>query len=100
MSFTVDRCNACLHVVYPARYLCPRCQGQDWHPVTVRSGTLLQFTHMPGERAGDDCLGTLQTDDGPLVIARLRGTAHDKGWRYALRLDGDALIAVPESSVA
>lgn len=100
MSFTADRCNVCRHVVYPARYVCPRCQGTDWHPVTVRSGTLLQFTRMPGKRAEDHCLGTLQTDDGPLVIARLPDKACDKGQRYALRLDGDALIATPQSSGA
>lgn len=98
--FTVRRCNACLHAVHPARYLCPRCHGSDWRPVAVRSGILLQFTRMPGKQADDRYLGTLRTDAGPLVVARLAGTIHDKGQRYLLRLDGDALVAAPESSGA
>lgn len=94
--FTVHQCNACLHAVHPARYLCPRCQGWDWRPVAASSGILLQFTRMPGKQADDRYLGTLQTDVGPLVVARLAGTVHDKGQRYTLHLEGDALIAAPE----
>lgn len=98
MSFAVSQCQGCLHAVYPARYLCPNCQGSDWRSMPVHSGTLQQFTHLPGSRGGDAYLGTLQTDAGPTVIARLTGTRHSTGQRYALRLERDALIAEPDSS--
>lgn len=92
MTFTVEQCKGCLHAVYPARYLCPGCQRSDWRPIPVSFGTLLQFTHLPGPR-GDAYLGTLRTDAGPIVIARLAGAAHANGRRYALRWETGALIA-------
>lgn len=95
--FTIQQCNACGHAVHPARYACPRCHGSDWHPIEARSAVLLQFTRMPGKQADDRYLGTLQTDAGPQVVARLAGTIHDKGRRYALRLEGEALVAAPDS---
>ena len=96
MTFTVQQCKGCLHTVYPARYLCPDCQRSDWRPIPVSSATLLQFTHLPGPR-GDAYLGTLETDAGPIVIARLAGADHSNGRRYALRLENDALIAERQS---
>lgn len=98
MSFAVEQCRACLHAVYPARYLCPQCHGSAWRSIPVGSGTLQQLTQLPDPRGDDACLDTLQTDAGPMVIARLAGARHNTGRRYALRLERDALIAEPDSS--
>lgn len=97
MSFAVNQCQRCLHAVYPARYLCPNCQGSAWRSIPVRYGRLQQCTRVPGSRGDDAYLGTLQTDAGPIVVARLAGTRHTTGQRYALRLERDALVAEPDS---
>lgn len=98
MNLAVEQCRGCLHAVYPPRLLCPKCHSSAWRSIPVSSGTLRQLTHLPDPRGDDAYLGTLQTDAGPMVIARLAGARHNTGRRYALRLERGALIAVPDSS--
>lgn len=97
MDFAAAECAGCGHAVYPPRWLCPRCHGSQWRAVAVRGATLQEFTRVAVPSGGEALLGTLRTDAGPIVVARLVGAVHAAGQRYALRLDGDVLIAQAET---
>lgn len=91
MTFTVEQCKGCLHAVYPARYLCPAASDRTGaRSQFVRHVAAVQRSAGPTRRR---LPGMLWTDAGPIVIARLAGSPHANGRRYALRWETGALIA-------
>jgi uncharacterized protein len=71
----VHACVACADVAFPRRLLCPACGANGFVEVAAGRGVVEQATtlhHRPGAGGGaPSCIGTVLTDAGPRVIARL-----------------------------
>jgi len=80
-------CAACASPAFPPRAVCPRCGSIDWEIVETPSGTVLAATE---HRA--TWILSIQTDLGPVVVARGDGPA-EPGERVALELAADGAIA-------
>lgn len=95
MKLEIFRCAACGATLFPARYLCPACGGAQWTKQAVSCGTVLAATtvsHRVGATgAGAVHLASVQTDAGPVVIARLEAAAH-KGESVCLEVDEESRI--------
>lgn len=95
MKLEVFRCAACGTTLFPARYLCPACGGAQWTKPVVSSGTVLAATtvsHRVGAREpGAVHLASVQTDAGPVVIARFEAAAR-KGETVLLEVDEESCI--------
>jgi uncharacterized protein len=86
----VFACVACGDMAFPARLLCPACGASEFAEVTVTHGVVEQVTVLhrrPGGHSGEpSCIGTVLTDAGPRVIARLE-EALQPGGRAILQVD-------------
>ena len=66
-------CEACGHAVFPRLLLCPVCGADRWREQRADRGVLEQATLVhPSEERGTR-VGSVRTDAGPVVIARLVG---------------------------
>jgi uncharacterized protein len=95
MKLEVFRCVACGSTLFPARYFCPACGGAQWSTQAVSNGTVLAATvvsHRVGAHAtGAVHLASVETDAGPVVIARLEAEAR-KGEAVTLEVDAENRI--------
>ena len=103
--FTVSLCSACGHVTYPPRILCPACGGAEWTRRLADTGVLEEVTvrrpvmkhrQLPWGSWLDQRetrLGTVRTDLGPLVVARVPDDA-TPGLRVNLQTHSSTAIAV------
>ncbi|HKT95587.1 MAG TPA: zinc ribbon domain-containing protein [Paraburkholderia sp.] len=95
MKLDVFRCAACGVMLFPARYLCPACGGAQWTTQAVSHGTVLAVTtvsHRVGATGASAVhLASVQTDAGPVVIARLEAVAR-KGESVSLEIDEESRI--------
>jgi uncharacterized protein len=80
-------CEACGAAVFPARALCPRCDGSRWREEPVEGGVVEEATEHRGIG-----IASVRTDLGPVVIARSRPSP---GTRVRLGLDAGAPVAEP-----
>ncbi|WP_233859355.1 Zn-ribbon domain-containing OB-fold protein [Paraburkholderia sp. HD33-4] len=82
MNLEIMRCTRCGSKFFPARYFCPSCGGDEWTPRVAESGTVLESTvvrHRAGEQQAHVVhLATVQTNEGPIVIARLDAAVPDR----------------------
>ncbi len=68
-------CELCGHAVFPRLLLCPLCGSDRWHEQPAARGVLEQATLVhPSEESGTR-VGSVRTEAGPVVIARLLGDA-------------------------
>jgi uncharacterized OB-fold protein len=85
-GFSVGRCARCGLAAWPAPALCRGCGSRDLRAEQADTGVLEEAT-----AAGAVVLGTVRTDAGPMVVARV--DAASPGERVALRVDDGALTA-------
>ena len=83
---SVARCARCGLAAWPAPALCRGCGSGDLRAEQADTGLLEETT-----AADPVVLGTVRTDTGPMVVARVEGAS--PGERVALRLDDGALTA-------
>ena len=62
--FAVSRCAECSLSAWPPPAMCRRCGSIEFAPEPAAGGTLEEAT---------GSLGTVRTDAGPMVIARVAG---------------------------
>jgi uncharacterized OB-fold protein len=85
-AFCVVRCVRCGLAAWPAPALCRACGSRDLRAEQADTGVLEETT-----AADPVVLGTVRTDAGPMVVARVEDAA--QGERVALRVDHGALTA-------
>ena len=85
-AFSVVRCARCGLAAWPAPALCRGCGSRDLRGEQADTGLLEETT-----AADPVVLGTVRTDAGPMVVARVEGAS--PGERVALRVDDGALTA-------
>lgn len=90
MSFPLPVCTSCGHAVFPPRVMCPSCGGRRWRTEHVDHGVLEEVTERDSVR-----IGSVRTDLGPVVVARL-GEHANPGDR--IRLDADGGVPVGASN--
>jgi len=102
--FTVPMCERCAHLAYPPRILCPACGGAAWTRRLADEGTVEEVTvrrpvmkrrQLPWGNWLDQAetwLGTVRTDAGPLVVARVPEGAQ-RGDRVVLTTQASTAIA-------
>lgn len=89
MSVRIAACGECDRASYPDPLLCPHCGSSSWNYRSAESGVLESCT-----RTRDGAwLGTVRTDVGPVVVARLAAEAH-VGDALLLGRDGAVILAV------
>jgi len=75
MNLDIMQCTQCGLKLFPARYFCPTCGGNEWTRCVAVTGTVMESTvvlHRAGEQGTQPLhLATVRTDQGPMVIARL-----------------------------
>ncbi len=86
VAFSVVRCARCGLAAWPAPALCRGCGSHDLPAEQADTGLLEETT-----AADPIVLGTVRTDAGPMVVARVDGAS--PGERVALRVDDGALTA-------
>ena len=95
MDLDITQCTQGGLKLFPARYFCPNCGGEEWARRQVRSGTVMESTvvrHRAGERDAQALhLATVRTSEGPMVVARLIPPVMD-GATVRLEVDGDQCI--------
>jgi uncharacterized OB-fold protein len=78
-ALTVFACAVCGTAAFPRRLACPQCGCRDAREVDASEGVVEETTtvrHRAGEDGGAVMrLGTVRTQAGPRVIARLEGAA-------------------------
>jgi len=84
--FSVVRCARCGLAAWPAPALCRACGSRELPAEQAGTGLLEETT-----AADPIVLGTVRTDAGPVVVARVEGAS--PGERVALRVDDGALTA-------
>ncbi|SAL01723.1 hypothetical protein AWB78_06195 [Caballeronia calidae] len=98
-TFSLQQCDACIHVWYPPGPVCPRCLSEkwQWRPVTGK-GRIVAWTTFHRQYFEEfpvpHVVVSVELEEGPLVIADLAnsGTAQ-------LRLDAPVSIRyVPVTS--
>jgi uncharacterized OB-fold protein len=85
-AFSVVRCARCGLAAWPAPALCRACGSSDLRAEQAATGLLEETT-----AADRIVLGTVRTDAGPMVVARVEDAS--AGERVALQLDDGALTA-------
>jgi uncharacterized OB-fold protein len=85
-AFSVVRCARCGLAAWPAPALCRGCGSRDLRAEQADMGVLEETT-----AADAVVLGTVRTDAGPTVVARVEGAS--RGARVALRVEDGALTA-------
>jgi len=68
--FAVSRCVECGLSAWPPPAMCRRCGSLGFAPEPAPGGTLEQATESAGPD-GPVTLGTVRTDAGPMVVARV-----------------------------
>lgn len=104
--FTVAVCEQCGYAAYPPRILCPRCGAAEWRRRLADSGVVEEITvrrpvskrrQLPDGNWLDQSetrLGSVRTDLGPVIVARVPGDA-TPGDRVRLRAQASTAIALP-----
>jgi uncharacterized OB-fold protein len=82
-GIVVFACLDCGHVVFPRLLVCSRCAGPRWREERAERGTVEAVT---------TSLATVRTENGPLVVARVIGSA-ERGDVVRLDRDGRAVVA-------
>jgi uncharacterized OB-fold protein len=72
VSLQLPVCVSCGRTVFPSRALCPSCGGRTWDTTAAAGGVVEQSTERAGVR-----IAAVRTDLGPVVVARLEGSAGD-----------------------
>ena len=95
MGPSVFRCVQCDHRMFPVRFLCPKCHGNEFEAEVCASGVVTELTRsaLSGEEAGIYMLATVASDAGPLLIARVLDEAVQRGDRVALVLRDGGIYA-------
>jgi uncharacterized OB-fold protein len=65
-SFSVPKCSACGHAIWPPRPVCPCCSGTTFSDRDASRGVIEETTSSEGR-----LLASIRTHAGPVVIARL-----------------------------
>jgi uncharacterized OB-fold protein len=89
----VWRCDGCGEVRFPRPALCGRCGSRAFTAQEARDGVLEQATEQRGPDGASLRLGTVRTDAGPVVIARLLGG--EPGDAVRVRVRRGAIEAAP-----
>lgn len=104
--FTVEACARCGYAAYPPRILCPRCGAAEWRRQLADSGVVEEITvrrpvfkrrQLPQGNWLDQSethLGSVRTDLGPVVVARVPDDARP-GDRVRLHAQASTAIALP-----
>lgn len=92
-AFFVFECTMCAHRMFPQRLLCPRCGRREFRETTSGPGILEEVTT---SRTGAP-IGSVRTDAGPVVLARLDGVIKP-GMRVQLA-DNDGVVASPSKGL-
>lgn len=73
MAFHIFQCTACEATLFPERYLCPRCGGDQWQRVEAGVGVVEQLTRLFDRTSGSEpvLLATIRTEPEAWVIAQL-----------------------------
>jgi uncharacterized OB-fold protein len=85
-GLSVVRCARCGLAAWPAPALCRGCGARELLAEQAGTGVLEETT-----AAETVVLGTVRTDAGPMVVARVDGAS--PGERVALQVDDGALTA-------
>jgi uncharacterized protein len=85
-EFSIVRCARCGLAAWPAPALCRGCGSDDLRSEHAGAGVLEETTAV-----GAIVLGTVRTDAGPTVVARVEAASPCE--RVALRVDGGAVTA-------
>jgi len=105
-AFTVEVCSRCGYAAYPPRILCPECSGAEWRRGLADSGVVEEITvrrpvskhrQLPWGNWLDQSetrLGSVRTDLGPVVVARVPEGAKP-GDRVRLHAQASTAIALP-----
>ncbi len=95
MRPSVFRCVQCDHRMFPARFLCPKCHGDEFLTEVCASGVVTELTRSAssGDEAGVYMLATVASDAGPVLIARVLDGAVQRGDKVALVLRDGGLYA-------
>lgn len=95
MSPSVFRCVQCDHRVFPARFLCPKCHGDEFLAEGCASGVVTELTRSvsSGEETGVYMLATVASDAGPVLIARVVDEAVQRGDKVVLVLRDGGIYA-------
>ncbi len=95
MSPSVFRCVQCDHRVFPARFLCPQCHGDEFEAEECGSGVVTELTRslVSGDETGVYMLATVASDTGPVLIARVLDEAVQRGDKVALVLRDGGIYA-------
>ena len=103
MTLDVFRCTACGTTLFPARYRCPACGGAQWATLAATRGKVVAattVTHRVGVAgAGEVYLASVETDAGPMVIARLDSAARE-GDTVLLDIDDEHRIVARTRSTS
>lgn len=83
------RCDACGHVVFPPRPLCPRCAGSSWAEAVARTGVVEEVT-VRGR--ADVTLASVRSELGPVLTTRWPGGYLAEGTVVELRLEPSGRI--------
>src|SRR5262245_29483907 len=89
-TLLLHSCHACGHTVFPRRLLCPRCGAGEFRDVPAVLGVLEECTT---NRRGE-AIGSVRTDSGPVVLARLDQVI-EPGMRVRLAY-GQGVVARPD----
>lgn len=97
MSPSVFRCMQCDHRMFPARFLCPKCHGDEFEAEACPSGVVTELTRSAsaGEETGVYMLATVASDAGPVLIARVLDEAVLREDKVALALRDGGIYADP-----
>ena len=87
-AFSVLRCTRCGLAAWPAPALCRACGCRELRSEQAGAGLVEETT-----AADPVVLGTVRTDAGPIVVARIEGAL--PGERVALQVEDGALTARP-----
>lgn len=86
----VYECTQCGKTLFPRRYFCPACGGENWLACTTQTGIVMETTvvrHRAGEAGPQPLhLASVCTQAGPVVIARMEAPLADKT-RVSLAVD-------------
>jgi uncharacterized OB-fold protein len=92
-SLMVFRCQACGHMVWPPRLLCPRCGSAESEAIPAGPGVVAEQVQTTSPGGEPVTIASVRLHSGPTVIARGYGTAIGDEVRLCVR-DG-ALSAEP-----
>ncbi len=97
MGPSVFRCVQCDHRVFPERFLCPTCHGDEFEAEECSSGVVTELTRSAssGEGAERYMLATVASDAGPMLIARVLDETMQRGDKVALVLRDGGIYAEP-----